>query len=183
MKTVFALYVTLAGFLFIPSLGFFFTGHKKEKVLTPVEKTKTDSVKISKFLIEMADARLAAIEESRLAVERGTTEEIRAYGRMMLIEQAKMLEELKAIAAERGVELPVAVSKRKAKSLDTLKQKTGRNFDLKFIRMIKAVQKRDIILCKRIKNVNNESINRFVTEHRPTTELNLLRLKQLRKDY
>jgi len=184
MKTVFTIYITLVGFLVVPSLGVFFPGHKQEKTIeAPLSKEERDSAKISKFLVEMTNTRLMAMEIGKLAIERGTTEEIRSYGRLMMDEQAKMLERLKVIAAERGLTLPVTIDKQKAKSLDTLKQKTGKNFDRKFMRILKADYKKDVIRCKRIKKVNNEDINKFVNEYQPVMQLHLQRLKSLKSNY
>ncbi|HYG16642.1 MAG TPA: DUF4142 domain-containing protein [Bacteroidia bacterium] len=184
MKTVFTIYITLVGFLVVPSLGVFFPGHKQEKTIeAPLSKEERDSARISKFLIELTNTRLMAMEAGKLAIERGTTEEVRSLGRLMVGEQAKMLERLRIIAAERGLTLPVTTDKQKAKSLDTLKQKTGKNFDRKFMRMMKTDYKKDIIRCKRIKKVNNEDINKFVNEYQPVMMLHVNHLKLLKSNY
>lgn len=185
MKTVFAIYLTLAGFLMIPSLGVFFTGHRKDtKIIeAPLGKAARDSIKISKFLTDMTDARLMGIEEGRLAMERGTTLEIRKYGELMVNDQQKMLEQIKALADKRGITVPATISNERTRALAALKEKTGESFDLKFMRMMKTDHKRDIKMCKKIKKVNNEYVNMFVNENQPVMELHLQRLKQLRSDY
>lgn len=184
MKTVFAIYLTLAGFIMIPSMGVFFTGHKEEKkVETNLGKAERDSIKISTFLIEMADARLMSLEEAKLAAEKGSSPEIRNYGLQVMNDQYKMLEQLKFLARQRRIQLPVAISMEKAKALDTLKGKNGEDFDRKFMRMMKIDHKRDIKMCKKIKKVNNEGINIFVNEYQPIMEIHLQRLKLLRSGY
>jgi len=75
-------------------------------------KIDDESVKqdIADFLVKIADARMMDSKEGQLAVTNGTTEEIRAYGKLMVTDQAKLLNEIKIIAAKRNIVLPTDIS-------------------------------------------------------------------------
>src|SRR5690349_22602718 len=81
---------------------------------------------ISDFLTEAADARMMDIAEARLAVARGTTPEIKKYGRWMIEDQNILLKEIRAIAKSKNVTLPKTISDEKEKGLSDLEKKNNK---------------------------------------------------------
>ena len=157
-------------FAFI-SLGF---------MTTNCAETENEKTKI--FLTEMTDARLMDREEGRQAVKKGTTQEIKNYGQLMIDDQTYLLEELQKIAATKNVTLPTEISKKKRSGLDDLKEKSGTDFDKKFIQMICIDHKRDVRKFIKAAKCNDSGVSSFAKEHLPMIESHLKKIKQIEKN-
>jgi len=139
---------------------------------------KDDSIK---FLMDAVDARLMDTEEGKLARERGTTEEIRSYGRWMMRDQSKLLEELRKLAAKKNVSLPKTISIKKSEGLEELKKYKGKEFDEKFTKMICIDHKRDVREFKKAARSKDEEIRAFASQYLPTIEAHLDRIREIEK--
>ena len=142
---------------------------------------KTDRKEIEKFLVEMTDARLMDREEGRLAAERGTTKDIRDYGTWMVNDQTVLLEKLKKLAAVEKVTLPKKISAEKNDALKKLKEKTGPDFDDKFLGMIKIDHKRDVRKFREAAEFDNTNVSTFAKENLPTIEKHLSGVEAIKK--
>jgi predicted outer membrane protein len=88
--------------------------------------------------------RASCTKEGRFAASLGTTQAIRDYGTQMVKDQDMLLGKLQTLAASKNITLPNAISEKKSKQLEKLSKLTGKPFDRKFLKMIKADHKRDI---------------------------------------
>jgi putative membrane protein len=145
-------------------------------------KHKTANDRVTKFLTDAADARLMDTEEGKLARERGTTEEIRSYGRWMMRDQSTLLKEIKEIAQKKSIVLPAKISEEKAEGLEDLKKEKGKNFDKKFMKMIAVDHKRDVREFKKATHFEDAETKKFAAQYLPTIESHLERIKEIEKD-
>lgn len=143
--------------------------------------TRNSGESVTKFLIEAADARLMDAEEGKLARERGTTEEIRSYGRWMMRDQSKLLQEIQAIAKSKNVKLPSTISEEKSKGLEDLKKVKGEEFDKKFTKMIFIDHKRDVKEFKKAIKFNDAEVKQFASQYLPTIEAHLERIQEIQE--
>jgi putative membrane protein len=137
---------------------------------------------VTKFLTEAADARLMDSEEGKLARERGTTEEIRSYGRWMMRDQSKLLQEIKYLSKEKGIKLSGKLSEEKAKGLEDLRREQGSAFDKKFAKMICLDHKRDVKKFKKATKFEDADVKKFAVQYLPTIESHLERIKEIEKE-
>ncbi|HEY8936786.1 MAG TPA: DUF4142 domain-containing protein, partial [Cyclobacteriaceae bacterium] len=91
----------------------------------------------AEFLVKAADATVVDIKEGRLAIQKGTTEDIREYGRLMVRDQNILLKEIKDIAEKKQVTLPSTIRQQKIQGTDELIDEYGKAFDKKFVRMMR----------------------------------------------
>src|SRR5205085_12471469 len=98
----------------------------------------------AKVMTEEEDARMMHIEEGKLAADNGTRAEIKQYGQLIVQDQTEMLKELRMLAASKTMVLPNTLSNEKADGLADLREKTGEEFDEKFVKMITVDHKRDV---------------------------------------
>ncbi|MBT1702248.1 DUF4142 domain-containing protein [Chryseosolibacter indicus] len=134
---------------------------------------------IAAFIIQAADTRMMGIEQGKLAKERGTTEEIRAYGEKIIQDQSKVLEELKELAEKKKVRLPKALSNRRTHGLYELRSENGRFFDKKFVRMITLDHKHDLRQFSRAKKFSDPEVRDFVVNNLPVIESHLEDIEQI----
>lgn len=138
------------------------------------EKTKT-------FLTEMTDARLMDREEGRQAVKKGTKQEIRNYGQLMIEQQTYLLNELQKFAATKNIKLPTEISQKKQNALNDLKEKSGTDFDKKFIKMICIDHKRDVRKFKKASKCDESGVSTFASKHLPMIESHLQKIEKIKE--
>ena len=136
---------------------------------------------VAEFLVRAAENRLMNINESKLAVLKGATSDVRNYGQLMIMDQTAMLEEIRKIAGERGITLPDGVSDKKREGQMDLSEESGKAFDEKFLKMIESGLERDIKLFENAKNVNDDGVVAFVKEHLPLIQSHLQQLQDLKE--
>ena len=145
------------------------------------KKDSNDDIKT--FLCEMTDARMMDIEEGKVAAERGTIKEVKDYGNLMIKDQNYLLDELKKFAKTKNITLPTKISDEKLNGLKDLKEKSGKDLDKKFLKMISIDHKRDVRKFKKATEIDDQETKVFAKKHLPMIKSHLKKVCQIRKDY
>ncbi|MBC7826621.1 MAG: DUF4142 domain-containing protein [Chitinophagaceae bacterium] len=150
-------------------------------------KSKTENSmkheEITEFLIKIADARMMGIEEGKEAMQKGTKEEIRNYGSWMIQEQSKLQEQVKLIADSKGITLPANISKDKQDGLEDLQEKTGTEFDKKFMKMMIIDHKRDLKDFKKAQEYKDQQVASFASKYLAVIQSHLDKIEQIEENY
>lgn len=125
---------------------------------------------VSEFMTEAADARMLAIEEGKLASKKGSTQQIREYGELMVRDQSRILEELKLLAVKRNITLPVELSHKRQRTLASLDEKEGEAFDKKFLEVASIDHKREVSAFRKASGFKDSEVAGFAEKN-----LNLIR--------
>ena len=142
------------------------------------ETPPDDNVK--DFIVEMYDARMMDLEEGKLAIEKGERPEVKKYGEWMVHEQTKLSTQLQALAESKNVSLPNTISKEKAEGLAELKEQGGKDFDKKFLKMMKIDHRRDVRKLKSARRkINDAEVHNFISTYQPMIESHLEYLKTI----
>jgi putative membrane protein len=136
---------------------------------------------VSEFLTEAADARMMDIEEGKLAVSKGSTPAIRIYGEQMVKDQTRMLTELRILAASKNIILPNVLSHKKANELEDLKEKTGEEFDKKFMDMMRIDHKRDVDEFEDALDFKDPDIKQYAKNYLPVVQSHLDNIEALKE--
>jgi putative membrane protein len=155
-----------------------------DSVVEAQEQNEAASIdeSVSDFLTEAADARMMDLAQGRLAVKRGTTEDIRQYGALMIKDQARLLDGIQKLAKAKKVALPKKISDEREEGLATLEEKTGKDFDKKFMQMITIDHRRDIRKFKNAGTIDDKDVAAFASKHLPTIENHLAQAKEIKTD-
>jgi len=87
----------------------------------------------AKFFEDAASANKLEIESSRIAAQKATDPQLKAFAAQMVTDHTKAGQELQALAAKKGVTLPAAMTDSHQKKLDSLNQEQpGEDFDKEF---------------------------------------------------
>lgn len=135
--------------------------------------------RISKFMTEAADARLADIEEGKLALEKGTNDLIKNYAQQLIDDNEKLLKDLRTLAAQKNIVLPTTLSNDKADGLNDLREKEGKKFDEKFIEMVQRDHKRDLDNFEDAADSNDRDIQQFAQRNVTLFEKHLAQVDQV----
>ncbi len=156
--------------LFI-SFYLFACGQSKDAVkkANEINEKKADanmvSENIAEFLVKSADARMMDMQEGELAFTKGSSKEVREYGALMMKDQAILLKEIKKIAGNKNITLPSSISDQKKKGRENLSEKEGKDFDEKFIKMMKIDHERDLKLFEKAKDFDDMETKLFADKY------------------
>jgi putative membrane protein len=139
--------------------------------------------KTEEFLVDMTDARLMDREEGLQAAENGTTPEVRKYGELMVKEQTYLLNKIQAFAESKKITLPTTISEKKENALKDLKEKSGKDLDKKFMKMICIDHQRDVKIFKKATKSEDLTVAQFASNHLPMIQEHLAKIKEIKKNY
>lgn len=134
------------------------------------------------FLVKIADARMMGAKEGALAVSRGTTNEIKNYGKLMVKDQGELMAKIKIIAKDMNISLPKEISADKKDGLKGLEEKNGEAFDEKFCKMMKIDHERDVKdFTAAIEKLKDSKAKTFAVSNLPVIQMHLDGINELKK--
>ncbi|HEU4496308.1 MAG TPA: DUF4142 domain-containing protein [Flavobacterium sp.] len=136
----------------------------------------------SQFLVDAAETDLKEIEIGKLAQQKGTDPEVKAFGKMLVDDHTKSSGEVKALAQRKNISIPAALTEKGKEGYDELNEKTGADFDKKFAEMMvdghqKAISKMNDAAEK----AADEEIRVWATSKVPTLTQHLEHAKMLKE--
>jgi putative membrane protein len=81
------------------------------------------------FVHDVAVKTMAAVELSRMALDKAADPNIRVFAQMMIDEHGAASAELKSVVSGQGIEWPTQLDERRRKTAEELKKNQGGNFD------------------------------------------------------
>jgi putative membrane protein len=122
-----------------------------------------------KFLKEAADGGLSEVELGKLAVEKASDENVRKFGQRMVDDHSKANEELKQLAASKGVDLPTVPGLKNRILRSHLSKKSGASFDQAYMADMVKDHKEDVAAFQRESNSAKDSdVKNFASKTMPT---------------
>lgn len=147
------------------------------KKASEVNEEKADHDQINEpaadFIVSVADARMMDIYEGKLAAEKGTSSSIRAYGKLMVTDQTMLLNAVRSLAVKKNITLPEGISNKKENGRDNLAEKSGKDFDKTFAKMMAIDHKRDVKLFKQAIDFEDFEVSQFAKKYLPTIQTHL----------
>ncbi len=98
----------------------------------------------SKFMVETANSGMMEVEASKVAQQKATNAQVKAFADMMVNDHTKANDELKQLAASKNVTLPAAVGEDNQEDLKDLSEKSGKDFDKAYINMMVSDHKKTV---------------------------------------
>lgn len=143
------------------------TGEKLNDGMEETAAAGEERITDAKFFERAASANMAEVELGRLAAERGTTPEVKAFAAMMQRDHSKKVEELTALATTKGVALPSELSPLHLDLKQKLAALSGAEFDEAYAdAMVDAHVSMSDLLEKTAAQTEDADIRAFATETR-----------------
>lgn len=98
----------------------------------------------SEFAVAAADGGMMEVQLGELAKTNAASAEVKKFGETMATDHGKANDELKALAQQKNITLPMALSDEKKKKYDDLAAKKGADFDKAYISFMVDDHKEDI---------------------------------------
>jgi len=96
------------------------------------------------FAVNTAVAGMTEIQAGQLAEQKGMTQDVKDYGAMMIKDHTAAADKLKAIATQKNITLPSALSPDAQKNIDELQSDSGKKFDKAYLAMMVSDHKKVI---------------------------------------
>jgi putative membrane protein len=131
------------------------------------------------FLTKAAQGGMMEVEVGRLAQEKGSSNEVKEFGRKLEQDHSKANDQLKQIAASKNVQLPTDMGAEKA-AVDKLRNLSGDEFDKAFLKMAVKDHKKDVKeFQKESTRAMDSDVKNFASTTLPTLQEHLRTAEQL----
>ena len=145
--------------------------NKQSPETVTVDKINADD---AQFATTAASGSMMEVEMGKLCVQQTKNSEVKKLGAMMVEDQTNLNNELKAIAANRNLTLPVLMSDKDQKMVDNMRNKSGNDFDKSYVNMMVNDHEEDITGFKKEASSGKDSdISSFATRALPTLQKHL----------
>ena len=127
-----------------------------------------------KFVEEAAQGGMAEVELGKLAQQHAASDKVKQFGSKMATDHQKANEQLKKIAASKGINLPTDMSSSERREYDKLSKKTGADFDRQYMKEMVSDHKKDVKdFESAAKKADDPDIKSFASSTLPTLQQHL----------
>ena len=114
------------------------------------------------FATAVAASDLYEIESSKLALEKGSSAEVKSIAQMLQREHTKSTSDLKAAATSSNIAVTPALDSEKQGLIDELKATTGADFDKKYLAQQRTAHQKALMLLQNYGNAgDNDALKSF----------------------
>jgi putative membrane protein len=143
---------------------------------TPVAMADQD------FILAAAQGGMTEVKLGELAATNGMRDDIKKFGQMMVKDHTAINDDLKALAAQKGVTLPDSLDAKHQAMVDKMTALTGSEFDNAYINaMIKAHQKDAKAFKAESAATQDTDIKSFLDKSIPVVEAHLQHITAMKK--
>jgi putative membrane protein len=141
------------------------------------------STKDQDFILAAAQGGMTEVKLGELAMRNGVTDDVKSFGQLMVKDHTAINEELKALAALKGVMLPTSLDSKHQEVVDKMATLTGFKFDDAYISNMKKDHKMDLEEFKdESEQTNDMEIKNFLEKSIPIVEAHLNRISAVKKE-
>jgi putative membrane protein len=142
----------------------------------------TISMADTNFILAAAQGGMTEVKLGELAATNGMRDDVKNFGQMMVKDHTAINDDLKALAAQKGVTLPDSLDAKHQAMVDKLTALTGSEFDDAYIAgMIKAHQKDAKAFKAEAAATQDADIKSFLDKSIPIVEAHLEHIKAMKK--
>ena len=169
MKKIIYLYVILALMMCV-SNGF------AQDTTNSNSNTQTNGKKNSdsKFMMMAATSDMNEIGLSQQALSKSTNEEVKKLAQMMIDDHTKSSEELKPIAASKGVVLPAEMDSKHKSAMEKMSSMSGVDFDMAYVKMMVKDHEKAVALYQKEADTGKDAeAKTFAAKTLPVVQMHL----------
>jgi putative membrane protein len=134
------------------------------------------------FILAAAQGGMTEVKLGELAAQKGTRDDVKEFGKMMVKDHTTINDDLKALAAQKGVTLPDSLDAKHQGMVDKMAALTSSEFDDAYIAaMIKAHQQDAKAFKAESAATQDADIKSFVDKSIPVVEAHLKRVTAMKK--
>ncbi len=128
----------------------------------------------SKYMMMAATSDMNEIGLSQQALSKSTNDEVKKLAQMMIDDHTKSSEELKPIAASKGVTLPTEMDSKHKSGMEKMSAMSGMDFDMAYVKMmVKDHEKAVALHQKEAGNGKDAEAKAFAAKTLPVVQMHL----------
>jgi putative membrane protein len=132
------------------------------------------SAREQKFLTDAAMGGLMEVELGHWAAQKGTSEEVKQFGRRMVDDHSRANTELTQLASSKGVTLPTQLDEKHQKEVSKISRLTGADFDRAYSKMMLKDHEHDVSdFEKQSTSGEDADVKAFASKTLPTLQEHL----------
>lgn len=134
------------------------------------------------FMEKAAQGGMMEVALGNDAVNKASSQDVKDFGKMMVDDHTMLNNKMKAMATNKNVMLPAAVSADQQKEMDELNKKTGKDWDKSYVKMMVNDHKKDIADFKKAAgNLKDADVSQFAKDALPTLQKHLDAIEKINK--
>ncbi|RYD74994.1 MAG: DUF4142 domain-containing protein [Sphingobacteriales bacterium] len=128
----------------------------------------------AEFMVKAASGGMAEVKMGELAMQKGMSQMVKDFGKMMVDDHTKANNELMALASAKNITLPSQPGEDYMKKYDDLNKLSGKDFDEKYMDMMQKDHKDDVELFEdAAEDAHDADIKAFAAKTLPTLQMHL----------
>jgi putative membrane protein len=132
------------------------------------------------FMVAAAEGGMLEVRLGEVAEKKGASQEVKAFGAMMVSDHGKAGEDLKSVAAKHGIEVPGDLDAKHKAIVDRLAKLSGSAFDKAYIdEMLKDHMKDASAFQGVAKNAKDPDVKVFAQRTLPIIKAHLAKIKSM----
>ena len=136
----------------------------------------------TEFLLTAASSNELEVQLGQLAAQQGSAEAVKQYGQMMVDQHTAAIQEQSALNTQLDVRPSAAIMPMHQQLIDRLKDKTGPDFDKRYMDVMRTAHKLDITMFEaKEKRADNPAVQAMAAKMLPTLRDHLEEAKALDK--
>jgi len=146
----------------------------KKTTTTTMTTTSKLSASDTKFMKTAAMGGMEEVELGQLAAQKASSPEVKNFGQHMVDDHSKANDQLKQLAAQKGVTLPASMSASQKQDMNRLSKLSGAAFDSAYVSMMVKDHKKDVAeFQKESKSGKDSDVKGWASTTLPTLESHL----------
>ena len=140
----------------------------------------TVSEEDSKFAVEAASGGMMEVQLGELAQQKASNQKVKDFGAKMVRDHSKANDDLKTIAGSKNITLPPAPGEDHMEHIKKLSEKSGKEFDKDYIKMMVDDHEKDIDHFEKCsKDAKDAELKAFAAKTLPTLREHLAEAKKI----
>jgi putative membrane protein len=126
------------------------------------------------FLKDAAAGGMMEVELGKIAADKAVNDQVKAFGRQMQQDHGKANDELKTLAANKGVQIPAALAGKHKRTVDRLSKLSNAEFDRQYMRTMIDDHKEDLKAFQREADKGKDpDVKQFASKYVPMIQNHL----------
>jgi putative membrane protein len=126
------------------------------------------------FLKDAAAGGMMEVELGKIAADKAVNDQVKAFGKQMQEDHGKANDELKTLAANKGVQIPTALSGKHKRTVDRLSKLSNAEFDRQYMRTMIDDHKEDLKAFQREADKGKDpDVKQFASKYVPMIQNHL----------
>ncbi|MGH9355711.1 MAG: DUF4142 domain-containing protein [Terriglobia bacterium] len=126
------------------------------------------------FAKKAAQGGLAEVKLGQLAQEKGSSRQVKDFGKRMVADHSKANENLKQVASQQNLSFPMQLGAKDEATYDRLSRLSGQGFDRAYARLMVKDHEKDIAAFQNeANNGRSEAVKNFAAQTLPTLQEHL----------